>query len=127
MKNTEWVYGLAIYTGRNTKIMLNSGAATSKMSQVEVKVNYILMFILLFEVILCAILGGLNGRFVSMNKSSHSYILWGDYSDVGDGFLMFCTYLVLLNTMIPISLVVTIEITKICQAYFINHDGLMFS
>ncbi len=40
---------------------------------------------------------------------------------------MFCTYLVLLNTMIPISLVVTIEMTKICQAYFINHDQLMFS
>lgn len=64
---------------------------------------------------------------MSNNKDAHDYILWGGYSAVGDGFLMFCTYLVLLNTMIPISLVVTIEMTKICQAYFINHDQLMFS
>lgn len=77
--------------------------------------------------ILCAILGGLDGRFVSNNKSAHTYILWGSYSAIGDGFLMFCTYLVLLNTMIPISLVVTIEMTKICQAYFINNDKMMFS
>ena len=24
LKNTKWVYGLVIYTGRNTKIMMNS-------------------------------------------------------------------------------------------------------
>lgn len=24
LKNTKWIYGLAIYTGRNSKIMMNS-------------------------------------------------------------------------------------------------------
>lgn len=24
LKNTKWIYGVVIYTGRNTKIMLNS-------------------------------------------------------------------------------------------------------
>ena len=44
-----------------------------------------------------------------------------------DGFIQFLTYFVLLNTMIPISLVVSMEIVKIFQKYFIEKDQLMFS
>jgi phospholipid-translocating ATPase len=44
-----------------------------------------------------------------------------------DSILMALTYIVLLNTMIPISLVVSIEIVKMSQSYFINKDKLMFS
>lgn len=28
LKNTEWIYGLAIYTGMNTKIMMNSDSSS---------------------------------------------------------------------------------------------------
>jgi phospholipid-transporting ATPase len=35
LKNTKWIYGLAIYTGRNSKIMMNSQGETNKMSQIE--------------------------------------------------------------------------------------------
>jgi P-type E1-E2 ATPase len=41
--------------------------------------------------------------------------------------LIFLSYLVLLNTMIPISLIVSIEIVKVSQSYFINKDTLMYS
>jgi phospholipid-translocating ATPase len=44
-----------------------------------------------------------------------------------DSILMALTYIVLLNTMIPISLIVSIEIVKMSQSYFINKDKLMFS
>lgn len=97
------------------------------MSQIELKVNYILGFILVLQLILCIILGILDGFFVSRNMLSDNYILWGYYSSVGDGFLIFCTYMVLLNTMIPISLIVSIEIVKMSQSYFIDNDKFMFS
>jgi magnesium-transporting ATPase (P-type) len=77
--------------------------------------------------VLCAILGALDGAFLNSNSSTHRYILWGSNSAVGDGFLMFCTYLVLLNTMIPISLIVSIEIVKMSQSYFIDNDKFMYS
>ena len=34
-------------------------------------------------------------------------------------FIIFLTYFVLLNTMIPISLIVTMEMVKLFQKYFI--------
>ena len=34
LKNTKWVYGLVIYTGKNTKIMLNMDVSHNKISNV---------------------------------------------------------------------------------------------
>ena len=41
--------------------------------------------------------------------------------------LNFFTYWILLNTLIPISLIVTIEFVKVVQSKFIESDALMFS
>jgi phospholipid-transporting ATPase len=107
--------------------MMNSQGEANKMSQIEKKVNNILGFILLLQIILCIILGALDGNFLHNHSDTDTYILWGSNSAVGDGFLMLCTYLVLLNTMIPISLIVSIEIVKMSQSYFIDNDKFMFS
>lgn len=40
---------------------------------------------------------------------------------------MFFVSFVLINTMIPISLIVSIELVKMCQSFFINKDKLMYS
>lgn len=63
LKNTKWVFGLAIYTGKNTKIMLNSESSSVKMSQIENKVNKILAIILLIQFIACLIIALLAGFF----------------------------------------------------------------
>lgn len=39
--------------------------------------------------------------------------------------MTFAGYFILLNTMIPISLIVSIEVIKSIQGYFINHDELL--
>lgn len=87
---------------------MNSQGEANKMSQIERKVNFVLGFILLIQVVLCLIVGILDGNLVATKSASNSYIDWGNYSAIGDGFLIFCTYLVLLQTMIPISLIVSI-------------------
>jgi phospholipid-transporting ATPase len=35
LKNTEWVYGIAVYTGHETKIMKNNTGSPNKKSDVE--------------------------------------------------------------------------------------------
>lgn len=55
LKNTKWIYGLAVYTGHYSKIMLNSESTADKMSQVECKVNILLIAIFLLQLVLCFI------------------------------------------------------------------------
>lgn len=44
---------------------------------------------------------------------------------VGDSLLTYLSYFLLLNTMVPISLVVSMEVVKLCQLYFISRDMCM--
>ncbi|KAJ3023347.1 UNVERIFIED_CONTAM: hypothetical protein HDU68_008648 [Siphonaria sp. JEL0065] len=39
LRNTEWVIGLALFTGKDTKICLNSGGTPSKQSKIERTMN----------------------------------------------------------------------------------------
>ncbi len=43
------------------------------------------------------------------------------------GVITYFSYFLLLNTMLPISLIVTLEVVKVCQAYFIINDVLIYS
>lgn len=127
LKNTKWIHGLAIQTGRNSKIVMNSKAGASKMSQIEIKVNKILMVIFFVQLTLCLILAILYGVFRNNNESNFFYIDWPTQAVPLDSFLIALSYLVLLNTMIPISLIVSIQIVKVAQKIFIEQDKLMFS
>lgn len=88
--------------------MMNSDSSSEKMSQIEVKVNYILGLILGLQVIMCLVLAILDGVFLNNNRTAHTYIIFSSYSTSTDSFLIWCSYMVLLNTMIPISLIVSI-------------------
>lgn len=47
-------------------------------------------------------------------------------SPISEGFLTYGMYFVLLNTLIPLSLVVSIEFIKLVQTIFIQSDVQMF-
>ena len=67
-------------------------------------------------------------NFYVLNNIFHNY--YSDYYDVNQGLdtiLSFFTYFLLLNTLIPISLIITLEIVKIIQGIFIGIDVEGFS
>ena len=127
MKNTKWAIGVVLYTGKESKIVLNSQKGQGKQSHLEEFVNYLIGFIFISQLIICVILGALNSGW-------NSYYLVNENSYIGkrensalSGLIAFFSYLLLLNTMIPISLIVTIEMVKYFQGYFMNNDVKMFS
>lgn len=50
--NTDWAYGVAIYTGQETKLQMNSRHAPSKLSKIELYANNAIKIIFLANVVL---------------------------------------------------------------------------
>jgi magnesium-transporting ATPase (P-type) len=86
-----------------------------------------LAVILGLQFALCLTLATLNSVFLNLNDANNTYLAPSSYSIPVGSFLSWCSYLVLLNTMIPISLIVSIEVVKMSQSYFIDKDKLMYS
>jgi magnesium-transporting ATPase (P-type) len=80
--------------------------APLKKSKMENRVVNVFAFIVFIQFILCVILGILHGvNFLTVN---HFYLNPPTYSAVGNSFIVFLTYLVLLNTLVPISLIISL-------------------
>ena len=48
LRNTDMIYGVAVYTGHDTKVMMNSMKAKYKFSRLEKLVNKAILIILTF-------------------------------------------------------------------------------
>lgn len=128
IKNTEWVLGVVVFTGRETKIMLNSGLTPSKRARMAKDLNWnvIYNFIILF--FMCLISGIVQGVTWSQGHHSLNYFEFGSIggSPALDGFITFFSAIVLFQNLVPISLYISLEIIRSFQAFFIFSDTYMY-
>ena len=128
LKNTEWILGIVVFTGRETKIMLNSGITPSKRARLARNLNWnvIYNFIILF--FMCLISGVVQGVTWAHGTNSEAYFEFGSIggSPSLDGFITFWSAIVLFQNLVPISLYITLEIVRLCQAFFIFSDTFMY-
>ena len=127
LKNTNWIIGIVVYTGMNNKIILNSKKPRLKMSKVEKSLNYYLLFIFIFLMLCCVISSIYHHIYYLRNKKFYDNFIFINNSANTESFIIFFTYFLLLNTMIPISLIVSIEIIKMIQGIFMTWDILLYS
>lgn len=126
VKNTAWVIGVVLFTGEDTKIILNSGGTPSKRSKVERQMNpQVLLNLLLLAVVsaVCAIIDHFNE--VSWNEDQAYWELYANSS--GDnpsinGLVTFANGLITFQNIVPISLYISIEFVRTAQAAFIYFD-----
>ena len=132
LKNTGWIIGIVVYAGHNCKIMKNAKDAVTKFSTLEYMMNKGLYFIFALQFVFCVLAAILRGVFynsnnlepVDRNPKGFGYT---KYRYAIESFLNYFTYLLLLNTMIPISLIITLEIAKMIQGCFMRCDELSYS
>ncbi len=124
LRNTPWIIGIVCYTGHNCKIMKNSKEPRVKYSSVESLMNKSLVIIFIVQAILCLISAILNVTYYKKNlKEINDEVVQLKEEKLGvEGLLSYFTYLLLLNTMIPISLIITLEIVKLIQGLFMSVD-----
>ena len=133
LKNTEWVIGIVVYSGHDCKIMKNAKEPKTKYSSVEKLMNKSLIFIFIFQGILCLSSAFLKGYYYKKNKlylaDDEPNVSFGynEYGSAIESFFNYFTYLLLLNTMIPISLIITMEVVKIFQGMFMSYDMYCYS
>jgi phospholipid-translocating ATPase len=123
LQNTEWILGVVVFTGPETKIMLNAGNTPSKRPALARQMNYDVIpnFVILFA--LCLVNGIANGIAWS-RQGSWTFFEYGSYggSPPVEGIVAFFAGLILYQTFVPISLYITLEIIRSCQALFILYD-----
>ena len=132
LRNTSWIIGIVVYTGHNCKIMKNSKEPVTKYSSVELLMNKALIFIFILQAFLCVISAVLRGYYYKENNlknvdSDDKSFGYTERSYGLESFLNYFTYLLLLNTMIPISLIITLEIVKLIQGAFMKADAYSYS
>ena len=128
LRNTEWVLGVVVFTGQETKIMLNAGITPTKRARMarELNWNVIYNFIILF--FMCLVSGIVQGVTWSQGDNSLDYFEFGSVGGKPslDGFITFWASVILFQNLVPISLYISLEIIRTAQAFFIYSDTYMY-
>uniref|UniRef100_A0A7N4PNQ0 Phospholipid-transporting ATPase n=1 Tax=Sarcophilus harrisii TaxID=9305 RepID=A0A7N4PNQ0_SARHA len=122
LRNTQWVFGIVVYTGHDTKLMQNSTKAPLKRSNVE-KVTNVQILVLFCILLVMALVSSVGSLLWHRTHESVSWYFKGISNNFGYNLL---TFIILYNNLIPISLLVTLEVVKFIQALFINWDLDMY-
>ncbi|XP_038598456.1 phospholipid-transporting ATPase FetA-like isoform X2 [Tachyglossus aculeatus] len=129
IRNTEWCYGLVIFAGPDTKLMQNSGKATFKRTSIDHLMNVLVFSIFLFLGAMCLILAIGNGIWEKRRGFYFQiYLPWaeGVNSATLSAVLIFWSYVIILNTVVPISLYVSVEIIRLGNSFYIDWDRKMY-
>uniref|UniRef100_A0A3Q4MQ35 Phospholipid-transporting ATPase n=1 Tax=Neolamprologus brichardi TaxID=32507 RepID=A0A3Q4MQ35_NEOBR len=121
LRNTQWIHGVVVYTGHDTKLMQNSTRPPLKLSNVERITNFqiLVLFGCLLAISLVCSIGQTIWKGQYGNDAWYMDLNYGGAANFGLNFL---TFIILFNNLIPISLLVTLEVIKFIQAFFINWD-----
>lgn len=155
LRNTQWCYGVVIFAGKDTKLMQNSGKTKFKRTSIDRLLNFLIIgvsvcfipqmnydyqgcvlklqivfFLLsmcLFCMVACGIWESLVGRYFQ------TFLPWDTLvpsEPLGGAtiiaLLVFFSYAIVLNTVVPISLYVSVEVIRFVQSFLINWDEQMY-
>ncbi|CAH1166769.1 unnamed protein product [Phyllotreta striolata] len=134
LRNTQWCYGVVIFAGKDTKLMQNSGKSKFKRTSIDRLLNFLIIGIVffllsmcLFCMIACGIWESLVGQYFQ------TYLPWDSLvpsEPLGGAtiiaLLVFFSYAIVLNTVVPISLYVSVEVIRFVQSFLINWDEQMY-
>uniref|UniRef100_A0A0K8UGN6 Phospholipid-transporting ATPase n=1 Tax=Bactrocera latifrons TaxID=174628 RepID=A0A0K8UGN6_BACLA len=134
LRNTQWCYGVVIFAGKDTKLMQNSGKTQFKSTGVDRLLNFIIIGIVLFLLSICAFFTLACAIWESfIGQHFQVYLPWENIipKNVAQGstvigLLVFFSYAIVLNTVVPISLYVSVEVIRFAQSFLINWDEEMY-
>ena len=130
LKNVDYVYGIVIYNGHDTKLMQNIGHSSLKTSNIDKKLNYIILIIFMFCILINIISSviGITWRkknFPNYKKGEMKadYVLYYR-EDNKKNFLeiikIISNNFLIYNTFIPVSIIISNAFCKIVQTIYLQ-------
>ncbi|KAJ3218785.1 hypothetical protein HDU67_004033 [Dinochytrium kinnereticum] len=129
LRNTGWVIGIAVYTGGESKIMLNSGNTPSKRSRIDRQLNPLVMVNFLLLIGMCLVCGLISAVYAGTFIGEKAPFAWADgdsYSPAYAAFVTFFSCMIIFQAIIPIALYISVDISKTVQSIFISTDPEMY-
>jgi phospholipid-translocating ATPase len=126
LKIAPVIYGCAIYTGQETKMMLNSKFKSNKLSCIEKRINFLIGLCILFIITVVLICFISPMVYFSDIYTYHWYLSGRKPYYHGNtayyNFIELLTKINLFSFIIPISLFVSIELQRFMGAKFVECD-----
>ncbi|KAK5994959.1 Phospholipid-transporting ATPase DNF1 [Cladobotryum mycophilum] len=128
LRNTEWVLGVVVFTGHDTKIMMNAGITPSKRARIAREMNFNVICNFGILLIMCLLAAIINGTVWSKTDASLYFFDWKSIGGSApmSGFITFWAAIIVFQNLVPISLYITLEIVRTLQAIFIFSDVDMY-
>ncbi|KAG7666041.1 uncharacterized protein J8A68_000471 [[Candida] subhashii] len=123
LRNTKSVLGLVVFTGEETKIRMNNiKHPRTKAPKLQKNINYIVMFMVLV-VLSLSCFSTMAQRLAYQRNRDRAWYLFEQDAGVAATMMGF---IIMYNTLIPLSLYVTMEIIKVMQLCFLQFDIDMY-
>ncbi|CAD8081967.1 unnamed protein product [Paramecium sonneborni] len=130
LKSLDPIDGIVIYTGHQTKILLNSHNPRGKSTKMQQVMNRLILYLFIGQWLLCIFCASYFTIALSIKKQDLDYLYLNQpqvtsllyfsnfCQNVGNWFLLFVNF-------VPISLMLTLEMIRLFQAYLITQDSEM--
>ena len=87
LKNTEYVYGIAIYLGPESKILMNAQKSPRKVSALMKLMNYMLYTVFAFQIVIIVVLSSLSVKWRKNMKGAGNYLELSSKVSIGTWFV----------------------------------------
>jgi phospholipid-transporting ATPase len=121
LRITKYIIGVVIYSGYDSKIMLNSNKTRQKKSRLEFKMGIIVAAIFITQMLLTLLSAVLAASWSSSFLDLYDYL----HTDVNflyrnEIFTKWGSWVLLFTNFVPISLIVSLEMVKFIQGIYIS-------
>jgi len=143
--HTDWLLGIVVYTGSETKLALNARTPPQKLARLDKICNGVVLAIFSCQIALAVFTAVLRQQFELLELKNLWYVGYLDKSEEQAPYLKterwpdlktesapmkffwsFCTFLILYCNFIPLSLYISLELAFVMLVNFVNWDMKMY-